>query len=123
MDPELPYNRHVQAVDRLTTRAQIALGLGNEEALKLHHSHVGTEHILLGILGVPESTAARVLHESGLGLSVARSRVTEILGPVQARQVLEADLRTTVRAKRVIGIAFGEADRLGLALSVQRSYC
>lgn len=51
-----------------------------EEARALGHNYVGTEHLLLGLLRQPNSTAAQVLVESGLTLEGVRREVLELLG-------------------------------------------
>ena len=45
-----------------------ALVLAQEEARRLNHSYIGTEHVLLGLLRVPESQAAKALHALGTNL-------------------------------------------------------
>ena len=58
-----------------TPRAKKVLELSLREALQLGHNYIGTEHILLGLLDTPESTAARTLAELGIGADAVRAKV------------------------------------------------
>jgi hypothetical protein len=68
--PDLPY----------TSRAKKVLELTMTEARALHHSYVGTEHLLLGLLAEQKGIAAMVLVESGVTLETARVEILKILG-------------------------------------------
>jgi ATP-dependent Clp protease ATP-binding subunit ClpC len=63
-----------------TPRAKKVVELSYEEARRLGHNYVGTEHILLGLIHEGEGVAARVLHELGADLEKVRNRVIEVLG-------------------------------------------
>ncbi len=58
--------------ERFTERARKVVVLAQEEAERLRHSYIGTEHLLLGLLGEGEGVAARALHTIGLTLDGAR---------------------------------------------------
>jgi len=62
-----------------TMRAKQALDLSRREALQLGHNHIGTEHILLGLIRVGEGPAAQVLVELGANLSLVRQQVIGLL--------------------------------------------
>jgi ATP-dependent Clp protease ATP-binding subunit ClpC len=64
----------VIALGRLTR-----LGRSNRFALQLGHNYVGTEHILLGLLGDEESVAAKVLTEFRASPDIVRDRALELL--------------------------------------------
>jgi ATP-dependent Clp protease ATP-binding subunit ClpA len=66
-----------------TLRAKRALDLSLREALQLGHHHIGTEHILLGLLREGEGPAAQVLTELGADLSRVRQQVIQLLGDAQ----------------------------------------
>lgn len=68
-NPDLPYTSHAKRV----------IELAMQEARDLKHPHVGTEHLLLGLLGNGRSVAARVLNEQGLTLEKARGEVRRLL--------------------------------------------
>jgi len=61
-----------------TPRAKKVLELSFREALQLHHDDIGTEHLLLGLIGEGEGVAAQVLIRLGGGLSRVRQRVIEL---------------------------------------------
>jgi ATP-dependent Clp protease ATP-binding subunit ClpC len=62
-----------------TPRAKKVLELSFREALQLHHNYIGTEHLLLGLIGEGEGVAAQVLMQLGADLSRVRQRVIELL--------------------------------------------
>jgi ATP-dependent Clp protease ATP-binding subunit ClpC len=61
-----------------TPRAKKVLELSFREALQLHHDDIGTEHLLLGLIGEGEGVAAQVLMQLGADLSRVRQRVIEL---------------------------------------------
>src|SRR5699024_5921188 len=63
-----------------TPRAKKVIELSMDEARKLGHSYVGTEHILLGLIREGEGVAARVLNNVGVRLNKARQQVLQLLG-------------------------------------------
>jgi ATP-dependent Clp protease ATP-binding subunit ClpC len=63
----------------LTPRAKRAIELAVEEARRLNHNYVGTEHLLLGMLREGEGIAAAVLGKLGVDLSKAREETVRIL--------------------------------------------
>lgn len=69
--PDLPY----------TPRSKRVLELAMKEARDMNHSYVGTEHLLLGLIGEGEGIAAQALHGLGVQLEEARRHVLAILGP------------------------------------------
>jgi ATP-dependent Clp protease ATP-binding subunit ClpC len=62
-----------------TPRAKQVLELSFREALQLHHDYIGTEHLLLGLIGEGEGVAAQVLMQLGADLFRVRQRVIELL--------------------------------------------
>lgn len=65
-----------------TPRAKKVIELAMEEALRLGHSYVGTEHILLGLIREGEGIAAQVLIGMGVDINLMRQRVIEMLGGI-----------------------------------------
>ena len=98
-------------LDRFTQRARRVLAFAQEEAERLNHSYIGTEHLLLGLLREETGVAGKVLRE----LNVNPERVTELVeritGPGRRTPFSKIDL--TPRTKRVIELAVDEARRLG----------
>jgi ATP-dependent Clp protease ATP-binding subunit ClpA len=75
------------------------------EARELGHDRIGTEHLLLGILAADESVAAGALTDAGVGLAAARRKVSEAVGPTDARRLRTAALSGSPRALRAAGRA------------------
>jgi len=96
--------------DRFTERARIAIAKAQEVAAGMGHSYVGTEHLLLGIAREGEGLGAKVLRENGLDEGFLQELLEKFVGrgapgvPIQG---------LTPRAKRVIELAVGDANRLG----------
>ena len=98
-------------LDRFTKRARRVLTLAQEEAERLHHGYIGTEHLLLGLMREEKGMASRVLK----GLGVKPRRVQQIIDRISgpSRQASFGRIHLTSRTKRVIELAFDEARRLG----------
>jgi len=71
--------------ERYTDRARRVVVLAQEEARRLNHNYIGTEHILLGLIREGEGVAARALESLGISLEVVRQQVEEIIGPGSSR--------------------------------------
>ncbi|MFQ5945170.1 MAG: ATP-dependent Clp protease ATP-binding subunit [Anaerolineae bacterium] len=97
--------------DRFTKRARQVLALAQEEAQRLNHNYIGTEHLLLGLVREESDVAARVLRELGLGSRALRGAVEEVVGRGERKTMGKIGL--TPRTKRVIELAVDEARRLG----------
>jgi ATP-dependent Clp protease ATP-binding subunit ClpC len=95
---------------RFTERAQKVLSLAQEEAVRLGHNSIGTEHILLGLVREDEGIASKALVGLGLGLEKVQKEV-EALIPKSTGQPL--NIAYTPRAKKVIELSMDEARKLG----------
>ncbi|GAB3055697.1 ATP-dependent Clp protease ATP-binding subunit [Salinicoccus sesuvii] len=73
-----------------TPRAKKVIELSMDEARKLHHNFVGTEHLLLGLIRESEGVAARVLSNLDLNITKARAAVIKMLGNPEALQQKES---------------------------------
>src|ERR687885_596848 len=69
--------------ERFTDRARRAVVLAQEEARRLNHNYIGTEHILLGLIHEGEGVAAKALESLGISLEGVRQQVEEIIGQGQ----------------------------------------
>ncbi|WP_066189124.1 MULTISPECIES: ATP-dependent protease ATP-binding subunit ClpC [Gracilibacillus] len=96
--------------DRFTERAQKVLALSQEEAVRLGHNNIGTEHILLGLVSEGEGIAAKALQAIGLGADKIRNEVESLIG--KGNQVSQT-IHYTPRAKKVIELSMDEARKLG----------
>ncbi|MEV2476887.1 ATP-dependent protease ATP-binding subunit ClpC [Paenibacillus larvae] len=95
---------------RFTERAQKVLSLSQEEALRLGHNNIGTEHILLGLIREGEGIAAKALVALGLSLEKIQDEVESLIGRGQEQLTNPA---YTPRAKKVIELSMDEARKLG----------
>lgn len=98
-------------LDKFTKRARRVLSYAQEEATRLNHNYIGTEHLLLGLLREEEGLAAKVLRDLGVDQNRVRRMIEDIVGRGQAPA--NARLTLTPRTRRVIELAVDEARRLG----------
>jgi ATP-dependent Clp protease ATP-binding subunit ClpA len=94
-----------------TDRAYRAVTLAEAEALSLRHNYVGTEHLLLGLLGVGDGVAAKVLARLGVSAHEAKAETEQIIG--RGSESPAGQPPFTPRSKKVLDLAHGEAKRLG----------
>jgi excisionase family DNA binding protein len=122
------YKNFTDWTSRFNEQARKALALAQQEARQLKHNYIGTEHILLGLVGEGEDIAGQVLTSFGVELNRTRSEIVSILkrgqerSPViskvksfviQAEGAVEGEISLTRRAKKVIELASDEARLLG----------
>ena len=93
--------------ERFTNRARHAVVLAQEEARRLRHNYIGTEHILLGLFGEPEGVAGRVLASFGMSLEATRHEVTAIVSAGSSAP--SGHIPFTPRAKKTLELALREA--------------
>ena len=96
-----------------TERVRKVLAMAREEAARLHHEYVGTEHILLGLIREGEGVAAAVLQNLSVDLDEIQQRIEETVKKGKATQTTGPDLPYTSRAKKVLELAMSEARELG----------
>ena len=102
----------VQGVfERFTDRARRVLVLAQEEARLLNHSFIGTEHILLGLIGEGDGLAAQALSTLGITPEAVRRKVEETIG--MAGTAPSGSPPFTPRAKKVLELSLREALQLG----------
>ncbi|HEY9823174.1 MAG TPA: ATP-dependent Clp protease ATP-binding subunit [Candidatus Sericytochromatia bacterium] len=97
--------------EHFTDRAVKAIMLAQEEARRLGHNLVGTEQILLGLIGEATGVAAIVLVDMGITLETARIEVEKIIG--RGSRLVPTELPFTPKAKRIFEQSFKEARQLG----------
>ena len=95
----------------LTPRAKLVIELSIEEARRLGHNYIGTEHILLGLIHEGEGVAAKALESLGISLEAVRGQVEEIIG--QGGSSPSGHIPFTPRAKKVLELSLREALQLG----------
>jgi ATP-dependent Clp protease ATP-binding subunit ClpC len=86
--------------------------MAREEAARLHHEYVGTEHILLGLIREGEGVAAAVLQNLNVDLDEIQQKIEETVKKGKAAQATGPDLPYTSRAKKVLELAMAEAREL-----------
>ena len=97
--------------ERFTDRARRVVVLAQEEARMLNHNHIGTEHILLGLIHEGQGVAAEALESLGVSLEAVRREVQEITG--RGRRAPSGHIPFTARAKTALEQSLREALQLG----------
>jgi ATP-dependent Clp protease ATP-binding subunit ClpC len=98
--------------DKFTERVRKVMFLAREEAARLQHDYIGTEHLLLGILREGEGIAATVLHNLNLDLDAIRQAVENMVSSSGGTLTI-GEIPFTPRAKRVLELSVDEARQLG----------
>jgi ATP-dependent Clp protease ATP-binding subunit ClpA len=98
--------------ERFTERAKRVLTHAQEEAERAGHNHIGTEHLLLGLLREPDGLAARVLNNLGVEIKTVRKTLASVLG--RSERLIVQRIVPTARVKKVIEASFEEAQRMGV---------
>ena len=99
-------------LQRFTQRARRVLALAQEEAERMSHNYIGTEHILLGLVKEENGVAGRVLRELGAKPERVAEMVERMTG-VGRRSASDRRIDLTPRTKQVIEFAVDEARKLG----------
>ena len=95
---------------KFTERARKVLTLAQEEAQRLQHNYIGTEHLLLGLVREGEGVAVKVLNNLGVELQQIRKAIEFIIG--RGDRDAPGEVGLTPRAKHAIELAVDEARRL-----------
>ncbi|MEN3184030.1 MAG: ATP-dependent Clp protease ATP-binding subunit [Atribacterota bacterium] len=97
--------------ERYTERARKVIILAQDEAVRLKHNHIGTEHLLLGLLREREGLAAKILDSFDITLELVRSELENMVDRTEYQGSKEVAF--TPRAKRVLELALDETRRMG----------
>jgi ATP-dependent Clp protease ATP-binding subunit ClpC len=97
--------------EHFTSHARRALSLEGQEAQRMHHEYLGTEHLLLGLIREPEGHGHRALENIGLNLKTVRQTVAELVeqGPDEA---IPKGFHQTEHIRHVMSRAIEEAREL-----------
>src|SRR2546422_10445921 len=95
-----------------TDRVRKVLQMAREEAARLHHEYVGTEHILLGLIREGEGVAAAVLTNLNVDLEEIQQKIEETVKKGKTAAAAGPDPPDTSRAKKVLQVAVTEAPEL-----------
>ncbi|QPC85275.1 ATP-dependent Clp protease ATP-binding subunit [Phototrophicus methaneseepsis] len=98
-------------MERFTQRARRVLSLAQEEAERLQHGQIGTEHLLLGLMREDGGVAGRVLRDLGLESRKVEDLVTRVTDSTD-RPATDA-LELSAETKKVLELAVDEARRMG----------
>jgi len=98
--------------DKFTERVRKVMFLAREEAARLQHDYIGTEHLLLGILREGEGIGATVLNNLNLDLDAIRQAVENMVSSSGGTLTI-GEIPFTPRAKRVLELSVDEARQLG----------
>jgi ATP-dependent Clp protease ATP-binding subunit ClpC len=94
-----------------TPRAQQVLALAREEADHFHHTFVGTEHLLLGLIKLGKGVAVNVLQKMGLDFETVRREIEKLIGTGPDQKLL-SNIPYTPRVKKALSLAADEAKAL-----------
>ena len=97
--------------ERFTDGSRRVVVLAQDEARRLNHDYIGTEHILLGLIREGDGVAARTLESLGISLDAVRQQVEEIIG--RGQQAPSGHIPFTPRAKKVLELSLRESLQLG----------
>lgn len=98
---------------RFSKRARRCLAYAQEEAQRLNHPYIGTEHLLLGLAREENGVAARVLRSLGVEAHKLRSAVEEIIG--LGDEKVTGRIGLSPRTKRIVELAVNQARNMGTA--------
>src|SRR5919106_6565704 len=97
--------------ERFTDRARRVVVLAQEEARGFDHNYIGTEHLLLGLIGEREGIAAQTLAMFDLDLERVRAAVDARIG--RGKEAVKGHIPFTPRAKKVLELSLRQAMKLG----------
>src|SRR5258707_7341981 len=96
--------------EKFTNRSKRVVVLAQEEARALNHDHIGSEHILLGLIDEGEGVAVKALESQGINLEALRQQVKQIIGHGQQAP---SHLPFTAGTRKVLALSLREASELG----------
>lgn len=103
-------------MENFTARARKIVSLAQSEAVRLKHSYIGTEHVLLGLIQEGSGVAAKVLESTGVDLETIRSAVENVVAPGSndtSQEDAPKQLPRTPKAERVLQLASDQAELMG----------
>lgn len=100
------------AMNNFTPRAQQVLVLAKKEAIRFGHDHIGTEHLLLGLINLGQGVAVAVLESMGIDLETVRTEVEKRTASEVEQLQLQGEIPMTARMKKVITLSAMEARAL-----------
>jgi ATP-dependent Clp protease ATP-binding subunit ClpC len=101
----------MQMFERFTDQARRVVVLAQEEARRLDHNYIGTEHILLGLIREGDGIAAKTLESLEISLDAVRQKVEDIIG--HGKKTPSGHIPFTPRSKKVLELSLRESLELG----------
>jgi ATP-dependent Clp protease ATP-binding subunit ClpC len=98
--------------NRFTENARKVINIAQEEAKRLNHAYIGSEHILIGILSVEDCLAVRILNKLGFETKKIKAKLSEVITPGDNMMLL-GDIEFTQKSRKVLEYAFEEAQKMG----------
>lgn len=96
--------------EKFSGRARKVFSFAQEEAQRLEHNYIGTEHILLGLVRETEGVGAKVL--SGLGVDLSKVRATVEFTIGRSEKLVQGEIGLTPRSKKVVELAVDQARQM-----------
>jgi len=93
-----------------SSRVQVVIQYSREEALRLGHDYIGTEHLLLGLLRESEGIAIEILNNLGCDLDELKKSIEDAIKTTGDTMTV-GDIPLTKRAEKILKMAYMEADR------------
>lgn len=103
---------HLRGFERFTQTAVTAISIAQNESRRLGHQYIGTEQILLGLLGEGSSLGSQFLISVGVNLENAQIEVEKIIGRGKGNTPL--DIPFTPRAKQALELSVEQSGQLGV---------
>lgn len=101
---------YLSGYDRFSEKAMRVIHLAQLESRRLQHEFIGTEQILIGVLGVEDGICQQILNNLGVNLANVQQEVEKIIG--RGKQISLVDIPFTPRAKRALELAVAESQQL-----------
>ncbi|MCL1856152.1 MAG: ATP-dependent Clp protease ATP-binding subunit [Kiritimatiellaeota bacterium] len=102
----------MKGFDNFTERAKQAVANANREAMRYNHAFIGTEHLLLGIMGLEGGIACEILETLGVSSEAVRLGIEKLVGQGDGQTLVSGQLPFTPRVKKVFQLAEEEAKAL-----------
>ncbi|MDZ8259749.1 MAG: Clp protease N-terminal domain-containing protein [Nostoc sp. ChiQUE01b] len=103
---------HLRGFERFTQKAMTAISIAQDESRHLGHPYIGTEQILLGLLGEGSGLGSQFLNSVGVNLENAQIEVEKIIGRGKGNTLL--DIPYTPRAKQALELSVEQSGQLGV---------
>ncbi|HLW50990.1 MAG TPA: Clp protease N-terminal domain-containing protein, partial [Sphingobacteriaceae bacterium] len=94
---------------KFSPRVKDVISYSREEAIRLKHDYIGTEHLLLGLIREGDGTAIKILKESGVDMADLRKTIESAVRSASGTRMLVNNMPLTKQAEKVLKITYLEA--------------